>query len=357
MKKYLPFIFFFTAQSGALERPDFIFDRAKVAQAESPFALYRATADYFYALLDRNRNTLESVRAARSAVGWCAGDPHPENFGALVLRDGASTFTLNDMDDAGPCPLIMDLLRFLVGARFVDADADLPPAYLAGLRGESWPVPTAVLKLLKKSVARGREPDPDDLTAQGRLSRRRHARDVNEVERASVRAALGLEPVDMFASAKCGGGSHGLLRYEILLADPARVVELKTVAQPAIARVAPYVPAPEERIARTLALEQEARADAAYAVVRVDGTPMLKRPRLHGKLGMKIFDLERTERRAVLAFEAHRLGKLHARSLETLQVDPRAVASDVAIVHEHFLDLFEGFRRDRSYRSDCSPTR
>jgi len=33
------------------------------------------------------------------------GDAHPENFGTLLQKDGTSVFTVNDVDDSGPCPL------------------------------------------------------------------------------------------------------------------------------------------------------------------------------------------------------------------------------------------------------------
>src|SRR4051812_25509910 len=109
---FLTFASLHAAATSALTDVSYAFDTERVFYANSTAHFFTAFGEYYYLLLDANRSQLTTVAALDQTGGWCVGDAHPENFGALILKNGHSIFTINDMDDAGPCPLVMDLLRF-----------------------------------------------------------------------------------------------------------------------------------------------------------------------------------------------------------------------------------------------------
>ncbi|MGH6820020.1 MAG: DUF2252 family protein, partial [Methylocella sp.] len=72
---------------------------------------------------------------------WICGDVHLGNFGIYEAEDSRLRFDLNDFDEAGIAPCLLDLLRFLAALRAASADADdgramakhAVAAYAAGL--------------------------------------------------------------------------------------------------------------------------------------------------------------------------------------------------------------------------------
>src|SRR5215510_4325387 len=110
--------------------------REKINKASNPFFLYRALVPLYYKMLADG--AVQALVPSGAAHGWCAGDAHPENFGALLQKDGSVVFSLNDMDDAGPCPLWADALRFFTAVKLHDKHIDLDPllnAYRDGVEG------------------------------------------------------------------------------------------------------------------------------------------------------------------------------------------------------------------------------
>ena len=161
------------------------FDAEKMSAVESSERFFTSFVEYYYLLLNSNRSQLESVHALDSVGGWCAGDAHPGNFGALIMDDGSSRFAINDMDDAGPCPVVMDFLRFLTAAKLTSPNIkvqDLVSAYLDGISGHLVNVPSAVRDLLKKSAKRGKDIKPGSVVS-GKLLRDPNSRELEAIFR------------------------------------------------------------------------------------------------------------------------------------------------------------------------------
>ena len=93
------------------------FDASKLDASANTFHFTRSFVDYYYAIIAKNTAQLNIAKAASSFTGWCVGDAHPENFGILLQNNSKSLFSMNDMDDFGPCPLAYDFLRLLVSSR------------------------------------------------------------------------------------------------------------------------------------------------------------------------------------------------------------------------------------------------
>ena len=55
---------------------------------------------------------------------WICGDVHLGNFGIYEAEDACLRFDLNDFDEAGIAPCLLDLLRLLAALRAASADAD-----------------------------------------------------------------------------------------------------------------------------------------------------------------------------------------------------------------------------------------
>ncbi len=118
----------------------------KITSAEDAFHLYRALVPLYYQMLADG--AVPELVPSEAARGWCAGDAHPENFGALLQKDGSAVFSINDMDDAGPCPLWADALRFFTAVTLHDGRIDLDPllnAYRDGVTGKTEQLSAAVL--------------------------------------------------------------------------------------------------------------------------------------------------------------------------------------------------------------------
>jgi len=193
-----------------------------------PFQFLRSYVDYFYLVLKSNEPNLPLTTRLQSIPGWCVGDAHPENFGVLIQNDGVSMFTMNDMDDSGPCPIGVDLIRLMVSSRLYSHDIDIDKllnSYLKGLERQAVEVPSAVLKMLKKSQKRGTAPSSKNIEGR-RIVRDSNMVEVNATELDQIKLSLrdlksSLSPqaklLDAVATSKIGGGSGGILRYEILL--------------------------------------------------------------------------------------------------------------------------------------------
>lgn len=346
----------------ALADVPYNFDSAKLAAAQSPFLFFRAYVDYYYLLVQANKNALPSLSATGNMRGWCVGDAHAENFGVLLRSSTDAVFTMNDMDDSGPCPVVLDIFRLMGGARLSGSEirsASLLAAYAAGLKGETYAEPAAVAGMMKKSLKKGLEPDPKKINA-GNFVRTAATREVSAAERVQLAGAVfalgnALKPgavvADAMATSKAGGGSGGLLRYEVLVNNGGALLhlEFKELAAPAIYPVAGPLPPQSERVSQTLLLTQGAGASALYKVVSLGGRQMLARPRFDGNTGVKLAKLEPTEAEAVILYEAYTLGRIHAASvadsgelLKNIQAVPESVwAADVKTMAEFFVRKFK----------------
>ena len=120
----------------ALEAPQYSFDLQKLAESKTSFHFLRSFVDYFYLTIAQNNKTLGVTKHFSQYSGKCVGDAHPENFGFLFQNDGNPLFTMNDIDDFGPCPMAYDIFRLLTASYLVDSKLSaetLLNAYLFGL--------------------------------------------------------------------------------------------------------------------------------------------------------------------------------------------------------------------------------
>ena len=87
----------------------------KINSIQSDFFFLRTCVPYYYSHFSKvlHMKPLPIViEALKQYGGWCAGDPHLENFGASLNDDGDALFSINDFDDAGHSLLVADALRF-----------------------------------------------------------------------------------------------------------------------------------------------------------------------------------------------------------------------------------------------------
>ena len=219
---------------------------------------------------------------------------------------------------------------------------------------QSWGTNAIIKSLLKKSKKRGMDVKPRDvMAANKKLVRDSNARELTPLKRTELTAALtqqtkNMTLVDAFETAKQGGGSSGVRRYELLFEAKSGLLhlELKTQPTPAQAKVATApIPACAPRIQQTLDLEQGRLASPFYQVIEIDHQPMLLRPRYYGNKSAKLKPKAKhtSDNLDLIAYEAFVLGKFHARSVAMPQQWATAVlafnawSGDAAVLARHFV--------------------
>jgi hypothetical protein len=309
---------------------------AKFDAATDPFRFLRTFIPYFYQVI-RNNPPPELITLMTNSAGWCVGDAHPENFGVLVADNGEAIFTINDVDDAGPCPLLADAIRYFVSIKLFAPNADLRPLldqYKLALLGRPQPFSLQVQKLL--NYAKGHtEPSNIETTVDYRIARKTEERDLTPEETAAIQSVFdswypGSRVIDGAAFKKVSGGSGGLQRYRTLIAlstpvgfaPVVQMIEFKGIQPPGIWPLAiGTIEATPLRYARTLKFEQGYYSSAFYSVVNLMGQEMLTRPRRAGNIGVVLKDLTKgQDLLAVLLDEATVLGSIHARTAANPQV-------------------------------------
>jgi uncharacterized protein (DUF2252 family) len=221
------FLTLFAAHSQAQTMTDipYSFDAAKLQSSADAFHFLRAFVPYFYLEFEANHASLPVLTSLTDVTGWCAGDAHPENFGALLQENGKSLFGVNDMDDAGPCPVILDLARLMVSSRLYNDSIDLSDmikAYRHGLENKSEDMPVEISQMLKDSEKKGEDPKKSKVDHKS-LVRDSKANEVTSKIASEISTAIsGRLPrqstiLDMMETSKVGGGSGGLRRYEVLI--------------------------------------------------------------------------------------------------------------------------------------------
>ena len=94
---------------------DYSLFEEKINSIQSAFFFLRTCVPYYYSHFSKVLHTKplpNVIEALKQYGGWCAGDPHLENFGASLNDDGDALFSINDFDDAGHSLLVADALRF-----------------------------------------------------------------------------------------------------------------------------------------------------------------------------------------------------------------------------------------------------
>lgn len=334
-----------------LQDPAYTFDQTKLDVAQDAFHFLRSYVDYFYLVIQANQKALPTVQSLEGVPGWCVGDAHPENFGMLIQQDGRTIFTMNDMDDSGPCPVGLDLIRLMVSSRLYNVDTKLGPmldAYLMGLQRQTYPTASAVSDMINKSQKKGTAPNPKKISGQ-KIIRDNSMNEVSAQELAQIKTVLPAqtELLDVVSTSKIGGGSGGLLRYEILLNNGGSLLhlELKEEVTPAIYPVATEeIPTTRVRIMKTIQMDQTSQPSVFYSVVQINGRDMLVRPRFDGNVGVNLDKQSDSDNQDLIRQEAFALGLIHSRSVgnisawvQTLQtMQKNALEADVNLLVQQF---------------------
>ena len=320
------------------------FDQNKLDAAPDCFHVLRTFVDYFYLLIKENKSTWQTLgNISGTNYGWCVGDAHLENFGIMHQQGGKPIFTMNDMDDSGPCPVELDLFRFIVSSKLYNKDSSvrvLVDAYSKGIHQESFSRPTLINDLFESAKEKGgavinkkkfngqqfKDVDPKNRINQSDSLWLTIHQALNQW---SKETGISLEVLDMITSKKMGGGSGGLKRFEILakVKDEYVHLELKTQVTPGINALylstssAPFSPIPVlpetyERIKITLSFEQSLKPYPYYSVLKIGQTDMLLRPRFAGDVGVTLSENDFINNQNIAIYEAYVLGRIHSHSLE-----------------------------------------
>lgn len=106
------------------QRPELVASRY-AAMAQSAHAFYRgALAVYLRDWRDGETGLSFSRFAVDAPMPLGVGDPHVENFGSLLGRDGVLALEANDLDGADRVPYLWDLRRLTVGLCVAAADSN-----------------------------------------------------------------------------------------------------------------------------------------------------------------------------------------------------------------------------------------
>ena len=141
----------------------YTFDQEKNQAAADSFHFLRSYVDYFYLLISKNQSQLKVFNQFQKITGSCVGDAHAENFGLLIQKDQTSQFTMNDMDDSGPCPVAYDLYRLLASSRLYNKDIQIDgivSSYRDGLKNKPIQVPKSIQTMITDSQKKGASVNP-----------------------------------------------------------------------------------------------------------------------------------------------------------------------------------------------------
>lgn len=378
--------------------------------AAGPFDFYRGSLALFRADWEAGRTSQSGFLTGTPPV-LGLGDPHPENFGLLMDRDGGLALEPNDFDSADRVPYLLDVRRLTTGlalaARMQRPDED--PVDLA--RATALSYATTFIGL-----ADGGTPERitdghasvviEDLFRRGARDRLAHAELVNltEVDDAGVRRFLrGADPTEPTAViedvkpqfvdglpeilARLGPSTRVLdavrqygsgvaswprLRFLVLLEGDV-VVEVKELSESSLAGW--YRPA---LVARDTPSRVEAAARRAWAMPDADprwfttswqGLPLQVRTEAEAQKGVKVERLvgARGTPEALSKFGAvlgALLARVHARSepevvaalAAQLARDPQAFADEqAAFASAESVQVLEDFARFQDARLRLGP--
>jgi hypothetical protein len=321
-------------EASSLNDINYQFDGQKLEASGDTFHFVRSFVDYYYGLIAKNTSQLNIAHAASSYSGWCVGDAHPENFGILLQNNSTTLFSMNDMDDFGPCPLAYDFLRLLVTSRLYLPKINIEQirnSYLVGLRKENLSVPLIIQTLASDSQKLGENIEPKKLDGN-KFKRKNGMTEVTPAIYQTISSDIDavfiqrgfvsgdLKVLDIVSTSKIGGGSGGLLRYEVLCLKNNKDLihlELKELTMPAIYPVATAaIPNQTERMTKALQLEQGNTFSPFYNVFLIGGKTMLLRPKFTGNKGITLTDSSDQDNTDIISYEAFILGRIHAASAE-----------------------------------------
>lgn len=248
---------------------NFPFEQSKVDASADSFHFLRSFVGYYYGLISKNSSVLNITTKTSRTPGWCVGDAHAENFGILIQENSSVLFTMNDLDDSGPCPVAYDFLRILVSSRLYLPSVnieDLVKSYKDGLSGNKTNIPSSIISLAKDAQQKGLNISLKKIVGD-KLKRNDDTSEVSSNLRQTIVAHLEstygaerLKVLDIVSTSKIGGGSGGLQRYEVLVKNDNNLLlllELKELVEPSIAIVkTAEIPAQDQRIKEGLQMTQ-----------------------------------------------------------------------------------------------------
>ncbi len=311
-----------------LQEVRYDFDQTKLEAAPDSFHFLRSYVDFFYLTYKENKKVFSTVTDLSKTFGWCVGDAHAENFGILIQQDKTPLFTMNDIDDSGPCPVILDLFRFMVSTRLYSSEIkldDLIASYVDGLKQDTVKPPTIIQRMMDESEKKGTTPS-DKKVKNNRIIRESQMSEVSNTERQKIRASLvenqlfnpnDFEILDLTSTIKIGGGSGGLQRYEILIGNGEKTyhLEMKEETTPSIYPIQINSPDPARRLFTTIFVNQGVEPSKFFKVVTYNNKVFLVRPRFAGNIGVALNDYSKKENEDIIVFEAYSLGLIHSRSV------------------------------------------
>ena len=262
------------------------------------------------------------VKRLLGGEGLCVGDAHPGNFG--FVRFGSKTrYVYNDLDDSGYCPVAIDAARYFAAVRVFWDDGDVLDealeAYVDAVKDAG--TAQALDAGFAPDWAAVREKELADAT-QGETFVM--AGELGPVSAATKKAVLsgvsshplvaGKSVLSVAALDRKSGGSGGLDRYWLLVAKGSSrtIVECKEAASPGTeaGRNSKKL-APTQRLAILKAVFWNDKTASDNTYVTIAGRRFLVRDRLARK-SLDVLNLDKKDRRHVLAVQAGILAGLHA---------------------------------------------
>ena len=352
----------------------------KINSIHSDFFFLRTCVPYYYLHFSKVLVTKPLplvIETLKSYGGWCAGDPHLENFGASLNKDGEALFSINDFDDAGYSLLVADALRFFTsvilgfpGTKEEDLQKVLK-SYIKGLTFDKnfediKYKSKAVDGLLKEAVKFGWSPkrksvndpkDPTQLVIPGtteeasfdpRIGRLNNPIWNNLLNTLKKHYGEGVDLIDAIQEDRAGGGSGGLNRFLTLVQIPQKekknpkrvLIQFKQEPKPG---VFPLVEALHldvgsftQRLPNTLEFttihgtaSNYYRADTLSYLNSGRPTDYLLRPRFQSNRGVSLDDIgDKEEDKVQLARdEAFTLGLIHRNSADNKKAYIKAASA------------------------------
>ena len=336
----------------------------RIANLKTKDDFFGAFIPYFYYRVRENfkkTNTWDDLLKEQS---WCAGDPHPGNFGVLWTPKNTSIFTINDVDDANPCPVFVDVFRFLTGWSLADKDVPLPllmNAYLNGLQSTGIPANApAIQQLIAQSQRQGPLASSKWLNRYGQFKGSPELVNVSASVEAEIRVqALRLAGDQFKINAvkerlRFEGGSGGLKRFFVLLERNQLVpsqfflLEMKEITRPGTFPLGvPHID-PMTRILQALQWEQAPVLTNWQKGAMLMGHPFLTRLLLDGNINLKIDRFSNADHIAIAVNEAEILGSLHRRGGASMayakkitNISLETWAQAVNTLHDEIEDAFK----------------
>lgn len=317
----------------------------------TPLTLTRAFEPQFYLDMLSFQNV--------GPIGICHGDAHFDNFGFVVFGEGPK-FVINDLDDAGYCPVALDMLRLLVSIRLTPADKSMVSKVAAVYADIVNPkngavevpeLPASMFPADLRDTKDAKEKDAelvkthtkhDRFILDGKLSPAKSAT-AEEVIAAVRKGHEDMRILDVAEYAKTTGGSAALLRFWVLHENKTgarEILELKRMVQPATA-VGHWKAIPKPRLEWATRTFWSGLEIHHYRTVSLKGMEFMLRSR--NKPSIEWDEIPPSKRQTAYSVEAGILAKLHRPSwkgsdtsglVTWLEESSAVVAERMTSIHE-----------------------